>query len=93
MSALKVTSSSPLEDVDSLASDPACAGAISPGANVSNPVSPNSLAATPFEVTRFFVAFLAAFLVARFLAATSAVVEWSSWERASFSSSVLMAVY
>ena len=75
MSELKVTSSSPLEDVDSLASDPACAGAISPGVNVSDTVSPKSFATALFGVAGFFVAFLAAFLVARFLGAASAAVE------------------
>ena len=66
MSALKVTSSSPLSDADSLASDPACAGAISPGVNVSDTESPKSFATALFGVAGFFVAFFAAFLALAF---------------------------
>ena len=68
MSALKVTSSSPLEEVDSFASDPACTGMISPGVNMADPVSPKSFAALLFGV--------AGFLVARFLGVASAGVKW-----------------
>jgi hypothetical protein len=39
--------------------------------NTSDPVSPKSFAAALFGVTRFLVAFFAAFLVARFLGAPS----------------------